>query len=108
MIMFFGYKWLNNYGEADNGIWLAGLRDLKPEQILRGIQACRDGGKEWPPTLPEFRKMCLPPIVPPYHTRYLSLLAPSCCEKIGSENIRKMKNVLKTKKFMLNKNGMIG
>jgi hypothetical protein len=72
MSMFYGYAWVNSYGEADNGTWLAGLCDIEPEMILRGIECCRVAGKTWPPSLPEFRKMCLPPIVPPYHVPYQS------------------------------------
>src|SRR3990172_8616523 len=62
MSMFYGHAWANSYGDADNGVWLAGLCDVSPEGILRGINACRVTGKTWPPSLPEFRKMCLPPI----------------------------------------------
>jgi len=64
--MFYGYRWLNSYGASDDGTWLTSLHDLTPEQILNGINAVRLSGKEWPPTLPEFRRMCLPPKLPPY------------------------------------------
>jgi hypothetical protein len=66
MVMFYGYRWLNSYGEADDGTWRAGLCDVTPDQILHGIDSLRLSGKEWPPTLPEFRKMCVPVVVP-YH-----------------------------------------
>lgn len=71
MARFFGYRWLNSYGDSDNGTWLAGLCDVTPDQILRGIDVVRLSGKEWPPTLPEFRKMCVtPPVEPPkYYQR---------------------------------------
>jgi hypothetical protein len=72
MVMFYGYRWLNSYGASDDGTWLACLKDVTPEQILHGIDTCRLSGKEWPPTLPEFRKMCVP-IVVPYHTPYKAL-----------------------------------
>lgn len=67
--MFFGYRWVNSYGEADNGTWRAGLCDVTPEQIMRGIDVCRLSGRDWPPTLPEFRKMCVTPPTEPtkYH-----------------------------------------
>jgi len=95
MSMYFGYSWLNTYGEADNGTWLTGLHDIKPEQILAGIDACRKSGKQWPPTLPEFRKICMPAIVPPYHCRYQRLPTPRANPDIAAENLKQMKKALR-------------
>ena len=36
--------------------WAAGLADVTPEQVRRGLNALTS---EWPPTLPEFKALCL-------------------------------------------------
>jgi len=57
----FGSRWVAQYGETDDGTWLAGLRDLTWEHLQRGMGRCaRDRRDAWPPTLPEFRGLCLP------------------------------------------------
>lgn len=45
-------------GRADDGTWLAGLQDMSTRDLARGLKRLLDSGKEWPPSLPEFRKMC--------------------------------------------------
>lgn len=42
--------------------WAYGLGDLSAEEIARGIDACH--GRPYPPTLPEFRELCRPPVDP--------------------------------------------
>lgn len=62
----YGHKWVSNYGEEDDGTWQSGLRGVTPEQIGRGLAACLERVDVWPPSLPEFRQMCL--YAPPsYH-----------------------------------------
>ena len=39
--------------------WAAGLAGFSLEELLAGFTAC--GSRDWPPTLPEFRKLCRPP-----------------------------------------------
>lgn len=57
----FGQKWTNAYGLADRtGQWLATLKDLHPQQFAMGINRVRLAGKDWPPSAPEFRKLCQP------------------------------------------------
>lgn len=41
-------------------VWAVELADLTGEEIARGLAACRD--RKFPPTLPEFRELCRPPI----------------------------------------------
>ena len=55
----YGHKWASSYGLCDDGTWLAGLHDVTPEQIGRGLEKCRISENAWPPTLPEFRAMCI-------------------------------------------------
>ena len=63
----FGHKFTSAYGEmAYDGnnlteaarTWASGLRGLTGEQIANGLRECVNCGASWPPTLPEFVKMC--------------------------------------------------
>ena len=38
--------------------WATGLADVLSGEINNGLLACIDSGDEWPPSLPEFKKMC--------------------------------------------------
>ena len=59
MARIFGHRWTSGFGEADDGTWLAALRGLTPEQLVVGVHACIHGDFDWPPGLPEFRRLCL-------------------------------------------------
>lgn len=60
MTKIYGHKWLCNFGQADkDNVWLAGLRGLTPDMIKQGLNACVNQFKTWPPTLPEFKALCL-------------------------------------------------
>jgi len=39
--------------------WAKALRNMSPTQLARGIEACAESSDDWPPTLPQFRTMCL-------------------------------------------------
>jgi len=98
--MFFGYRWLNTYGESDNGVWLAGLCDVTPEKIVNGIDTCRLSGKEWPPTLPEFRKMCAVSLAPYYDNgkqlkAVRQMLTAPRDQALGEESLANIKQILK-------------
>lgn len=41
--------------------WAEDLAGYTPDEIKRGIDACKTG-RDWPPTLPEFLKLCRKPI----------------------------------------------
>lgn len=68
MIHLYAHKFSSVYGESavydDNSLteaartWASGLRELTGEQIANGLRECIDCGASWPPTLPEFVKMC--------------------------------------------------
>lgn len=64
MVEFYGHKWLASYGEnieaGAGATWQRGLAGVTPAQIADGLRACLERDDPWPPTLPEFRKMCLP------------------------------------------------
>ena len=42
----------------DDGTWLAGLSGIDPEMLAIGLRACVDRAIEWPPSLPEFKRLC--------------------------------------------------
>ena len=54
----YGHRWVSSYGEKDDGTWLAGLRGISKEQIASGYIRLVESGEEWPPSLPEFRRLC--------------------------------------------------
>ncbi len=45
--------------ETVKSTWAAGLAGFNQDDLVRGFRACQ--GRDWPPTLPEFRKLCRPP-----------------------------------------------
>ena len=59
MARIYGHKWLTTFGERDDGTWLQGLTGLLPDELAQGLRACLTRADEWPPTLPEFRRVCL-------------------------------------------------
>lgn len=75
----YGKRYTDMWGavDADKLIasWTAGLRGYTPREIKRGMAALEH--REWPPTLPEFRKLCRPPIDPTeaYHQAVCGLEA---------------------------------
>jgi len=67
MAICYGHRWTSNYGSAidennkltDAGsIWLNGLIDLSTDQIKNGLDEMLKAGNEWPPSMPQFVKMC--------------------------------------------------
>lgn len=58
----YGHKWISAFGESDiDGTWSIALGDLTPEELGRGLRACVERDDPWPPSLPEFRRLCRPP-----------------------------------------------
>ena len=54
-------KWVDSIKDmaATKQTWAEGLGDMSGEEIRRGLAACLN--RPWPPTLPEFRRLCRPP-----------------------------------------------
>lgn len=60
MASIYGQKWISNFGSNDAGnIWMRGLHDLHPKHLAQGLGKCIERADPWPPSLPEFRHMCL-------------------------------------------------
>ena len=56
----YGHKWVSSYGaEVDpDHVWSATLYGLTEPQIRHGMRQCVDQALDWPPSAPEFRKLC--------------------------------------------------
>lgn len=64
MAEIYGHRWTTSYGDDANpdgaaGTWAKGLAGISPAQLADGLKACIASSDPWPPTLPEFRAMCL-------------------------------------------------
>jgi hypothetical protein len=60
----YGHRWVSSYGTLKDGAyetWKKALSDITPEQIANGLSACLTRNEGWPPSLPEFRNLCVPP-----------------------------------------------
>lgn len=56
----YGHRWVSSFGdEIDPGhIWAAVLRGLTKDDVSRGFNKIVELRLEWPPSAPEFLKMC--------------------------------------------------
>lgn len=64
MAEIYGHRWTASFGanpdtEGAAGTWAKGLAGVTPTQLADGLKACITSSDPWPPTLPEFRAMCL-------------------------------------------------
>lgn len=60
----YGALWADRYGAFPRDrvmrTWAEDMADLSRDELVRGMTACKD--RKFPPTLPEFREMCRPPM----------------------------------------------
>jgi len=63
MTEIYGHRWASAYSDNPAGsagqTWAKGLAGISPGQLAAGIVACIARATDWPPSLPEFRRMCL-------------------------------------------------
>jgi hypothetical protein len=67
MVEIYGHKWSSQMGRAMDGeklsdaatTWRFGLSGLTHDQVAFGFNELIASGREWPPSLLEFRKLCL-------------------------------------------------
>jgi hypothetical protein len=66
MLLDYGKKFTDQWGGADTGAliahWSREMASYTGPEIKRGLAAME--GRDWPPTLPEFKKLCRPPVDP--------------------------------------------
>lgn len=59
----YGHRWVSSYGadprSGSGDTWRRGLGGLTPQQLGHGVERCVAGVYAWPPTLGEFRALCL-------------------------------------------------
>ena len=66
----YGHRWSSQQGDEPNDTWIRGTYSLTTDQIARGLSQCVNLAQLWPPTLPEFRKLCVDdPGVPRWECR---------------------------------------
>jgi hypothetical protein len=67
MAEMYGHRWTGSFGvSADQShAWASALSGLNGEQIAVGLVAVTLRGDDWPPSAPEFRKLCTPAIQVP-------------------------------------------
>lgn len=58
MSSMFGHKWVSSFGEQPDPIQARALSGLTWGQMARGLALLNERGDEWPPSLPEFGKLC--------------------------------------------------
>jgi hypothetical protein len=62
----YGHKFINSFGETDNGVWYEALKDLSPAELAYGLKRVLTSFSEselatkqaWPPNVKEFRMHC--------------------------------------------------
>ena len=61
MANLFGHKWTSSYGaDVDpDGVWRAALKGVSDDKVKEALNLVADSGAEWPPSAPEFRKLCV-------------------------------------------------
>lgn len=75
--------------------WASGLIGVTGEMMANGVRACIASGNEWPPSLPEFRAVCLPEKVPHYHRSYVALPRPPRDPELIEKSLASMRAALK-------------
>ena len=60
MINAYGAKWTSQHGKVPQGLWVELVQQSTPEMLNKGVAKSRELNKEWPPTIWEFEKYCLP------------------------------------------------
>jgi hypothetical protein len=63
MLALFGHAWSSQYGTAADGIaaetWAVALAGVTGKQIADGLRATMALGKDFPPSAPRFRALCM-------------------------------------------------
>ena len=60
MTEIYGLRFTSSYGASPSETWAKGLAGMTGQQIAIGLSRCISGDHAWPPTLPEFKALCMP------------------------------------------------
>ncbi len=74
--------------------WASGLHGISGKQLAVGLGVVIASGREWPPSLPEFRVMCLPARRDPIHRDYIALPRPAQDTNVVENSLRAMRDAL--------------
>ena len=55
----YGYKFLRQFGETPDDVWIRCLLNIEGKKIAHGLQRCLDEYPKWPPGAAQFRALCL-------------------------------------------------
>lgn len=69
----YGKAWTKQFGDEPTQIWTRKLYEIGVEKIAFGIEELIDNGMKFPPSLPEFIKVCQRKIRPAYHTNVVAI-----------------------------------
>lgn len=78
----FAAMWEGQSIDSVKRVWREDLAEFSPEEIGRGVSACKT--REWPPTLPEFIKLCRPVI--DYERAFLDATEQMQLRKTGEDS----------------------
>lgn len=103
MGMLYGHRWKASFGTSDDGTWRHGLSDITPAQLAVGLSRCVErkpsaSKEDWPPTLAEFRAMCLPEKRDPTHRDYIALPRPPQDPNMAENALASMRAALAAKR----------
>lgn len=56
----YGHKWVSQHGTQPSDTWTVALADVTVEQIAHAFRALLRELPEWPPSLPDFVRLCRP------------------------------------------------
>lgn len=59
MTEIYGHKWVSSYGTEPSKPWIEMINRMSVDAIKGGLELILAQGMDWPPSLPEFNKMCL-------------------------------------------------
>jgi hypothetical protein len=100
----YGHRWISAWGEGTNPdgtptraaqTWAEGLARYSLDEIRQAFEKLVKRGDEWPPTLPEFMRLCREKRAAPYHRMAgPALPSPAVDPVIIREELKKMRGML--------------
>ena len=103
MVGLYGHKWTSSYGESDaDGTWQSGLSGLTANDFERGLRNCMNCDDGWPPSLPDFRRMCMEYRAPEHRPFPPAnrLIESDAMRQAKKEKVREMKALWRSKGLM--------
>jgi len=93
----YGKAWVKQFGDKPTQIWTRKLYELGMEKIASGIDYLIDNNYKFPPSLPEFTKVCNIKR-PAYHSNVVALTEKRTPEQKnnGLKHIKNIKNIIQT------------